>query len=238
MGNRRGRAPLEVDGSVPLVDVNDLAGETLRARIVHLGGSVNCMVLGRKAIAMNHRPLLTSHFSHVDKSSQGALVLLQLVVGKSTQPEVLPPGRLVLPPVPFQHLSQEPPCPMLVSPFCFVWWQVSDKTIHEVTNLGHALLQVFAGFAWSRRRPRQGHACFCPQLEASLLQPIPQTKCREAVITVVAFDGIKNLSDSLLTTTQRQHGLERLKGQGGVPEWHGTSETVEGLHFLDRIAFD
>jgi hypothetical protein len=117
VGNRRGSAPLEVDGLVAVVDVNNLAGALSGSRIVDLGRPINGVILGRKLVAVDNRPLHSTHLSEIDKSTQSVLVLFELIVRELTEPEILPPSGLFFSPVPFQLLGKKPARPLLVRPF-------------------------------------------------------------------------------------------------------------------------
>src|ERR1700728_3669330 len=116
MRNDRCSSPLQVDRPIVIVDSNQVAGTLLSSRIADLKCAINCVVLRRKPITMDHRTLDPACFAHVFEPAQRSLVLLEFVIRKLTKPEVFPPSRFLFSSVPFQHLSKQPSCSLFLGP--------------------------------------------------------------------------------------------------------------------------
>ena len=83
---------------------------------------------------MNYRPVDAGDLPDIDKPAQRILVLLQFVIGQFAKPEVFPPGRLLLAPVPLQHLREETTGPVLLGPFGLVLRERGNETCHHGTH--------------------------------------------------------------------------------------------------------
>ena len=81
MRNGGRSAPLEVNRPIAFVDGNHLPCVLPGSRIADFERPVDGMVLGRKAVPMDYRPLDATDLSNVDEPAQRTLVLLEFIVG-------------------------------------------------------------------------------------------------------------------------------------------------------------
>ena len=81
MRNGGGSAPLEVNRPIALVDGDNLSGVLPSSRITDFQRPVDGVVLGRKAVPIDYRPLDATNLSDEFESAQRTLVLLEFIVG-------------------------------------------------------------------------------------------------------------------------------------------------------------
>ena len=103
------RMPLrDVDRARDLVDGVHVADLPAGDGLDHLGAVPDGVLLRREPVAMDDRPLDLSHDALVGHGRRSAPVGQQLLVGHLEHLEVVPPGRLVLAPMPVEQLRQQP----------------------------------------------------------------------------------------------------------------------------------
>jgi len=73
------------------------------------------------------------------------------------------------------------------------------------------------------------------QFLALIFQPFLQAQRRQAVVPVVALDGLEKIADFFLTVP-RPSPLHRTGGGVGVPERHCAGEAIEWFEPLDGVA--
>ena len=87
--------------------------ELLAAHSAQVFVAAQIGILGRKAVAMDWRPCGAPGRSDEGESGESGSLVKQFIGGKRGQPEVLPPYRFVLSPVPIEDVREEPPCVLL-----------------------------------------------------------------------------------------------------------------------------
>src|ERR1700677_4758410 len=120
MWSGRGSSPLEVNRPIAFVYGNNLSGIFPSSRITGFQRPVDGVVLRRKAVPVDYRPLDASNLSDIDEPAEGAAVFLEFIVAKIAKPEIFPPSRFFLSPMPFQHLRKNPKRPLLIRPLGLV----------------------------------------------------------------------------------------------------------------------
>ena len=106
------------------------------------------------------------------------------------------------------------------------------------THLLESGAQFFARLAGLSCGRGKARPLLCFQFLASILQPVSETQSRNAVVPVVALDGLEKIADFSLTVPKRHRRFERLKGDIRVAERHSASEAIERFKPLDGIALD
>ncbi len=227
--------PLEIDRPRMIVERHDHASRLPGGRIVRRILHVDVMLLLRKPVAMDLRPLDRADHPLVLQAAERRPVLQQFFGTQAQAMEILPPHRLVLAPVKVEQVRQDPPRLLLRGSLR----RLLRHTGHEPgKHRRDPLLQLGglrARLVRLRHRPRHRLAGLPLMLRAQRLQPVSEPERGDAVIPVVPLDDRRQLLPLDVPDAQLEPRLELCQGAGGVPELHGALEAVERLHLLDGV---
>src|ERR1039458_2380902 len=88
--------PLDIYCPGHFIETYNLPDPFASPRIPDLQPFLDFVVLRRKTVAVNNRAIDSLHLTDVHQATECILVLLQFVVRELAEPEILPPGRLLL----------------------------------------------------------------------------------------------------------------------------------------------
>ncbi len=161
----------------------------------------------------------------------------QGLVGQLAEAEELPPRRLLLAPVPLEHVGQQPPRLLLVGAPGAFEWNAFEQRVHDLADLAVLFGDRLARQAFPDRRPREG----CPlrlHAGAHVLEPAVQPEGGHAVVAVVGRDDLPDIGVDGIRLFQLEGALHDAKAHAGVVEIGRPLEIVERLELLDRVLLD
>src|ERR1035437_3274590 len=97
--------------------------------------------------------------------------------------------------MPFQHLRKEAKSPVFLRPRGLVRWEQREEPSHYCAYLCKAGTQFLRGLTGLGRRSWQFTTALGSQFLAPIFKPIPQPQRRQAVVPIVAFDGLQKIAD-------------------------------------------
>ena len=236
MRNGGGSAPLEINRPIAFVDVDTLPGAFPSPRITDFQRAVDGVVLGRKAVAIDYRPLDATDLAYEFESAQRTLVLLEFIIGKIAKPEIFPPSRFFLPAMPLQHLCEEPAGSLLVRPWFGIKWESIQQANFYIASLIELCGEVNPRLPRLNWGSRQLAADLDFQCLAPIFKPIPQPQCRHAVVPVVALDSLKQIADFSQIVSKRSRRFVGLEGEIRFSKRHHANESIERFESFDGVA--
>ena len=144
-------------------------------------------ILERKLVAMNWRLGGAADLLQERDVSQPGALMKQVFRRKIAKPEIFPPDRLVLSPVPIQHECQEPSRLLLRIPLSEIIRHACGETHDECRDFFLPFIEFDADLGRRYRRPVDD----CTpgdKIRPYCFQPIPQSLGRCTIIPIVPFD--------------------------------------------------
>ena len=188
MDHRSVHAFLDVDDSVIEGDPLNLA-EFFTAPLMQRFAPAELGLLRREAIAVHRSSGSAPDRSHERQACEACPLLEEVLLGQGRQSEIFPPGRLLLAPMPVEHIGQDPAGVLLCRALAGIRRHIGSQARNEFGDSGLPRATDLAHLPRGRYRALD-HRAVGDQVGSNALEPVPKRTSGEAVIPVVARDGI------------------------------------------------
>ena len=171
------------------------------------------------------------------QAGNGLRLVEEVLLWQIAQTEVLPPARLVFAPMPVEQVREQPPPVLFVVLIRERLWNAHQQPLTQGCDALSAVVQFLRRVPILRRRPWHGCARRL-QVSSELFQPVSKAKGGDAVILVVAFDGLPDFYRNRVRALQLKRLLHHEQRSIGIDQRNGAVEAVEHFQVLDRVALD
>src|SRR5438552_5119277 len=161
-----------------------------------------------KRVALHHAPAVLRDRDEFEAGDRRLLVH-QRVVQEIAETVVLPPGRLLLAPMPFEQIGEERARPLLPAPGTRVGRDSGDEPRRQLLRHSLALVELGSGGAIGDDRWTRNRGARLDPARAQILEPAAESQRREAVVPVVALDRLPRLLVDRVAVAQLERTLER-----------------------------